>query len=155
MPSTYDPALMLPITPTDLTCARSWVRHLMRDTPDSEGNYPPTSLTDEELNAALVGDAVPVIQAGATVSSDVWAASIWGPLQPPGGPYYRPHVTAVRLLQGNPNRFKTLTTDATSRATRDTWEICRGIMDGGRQWDATIPAKFLPPSAWGALAPVF
>ena len=53
MSRTYDPSLLLPINPSDLACARTWVRLWLRNSPDAQGKYPEHDLQDSEYEAAL------------------------------------------------------------------------------------------------------
>ena len=57
MSRTYDPSLLLPINPSDLACARTWVRLWLRNNPDAQGKYPEHDLQDSEYEAARIPGA--------------------------------------------------------------------------------------------------
>jgi hypothetical protein len=139
---TYDQSLLLPLAPTSLAWARTWVRQLMGDKPDIRAGltnvlgqpidtttnlWSQWSKTDVELEASLLLDAVPVVVAGVIV------------------PAYRPHFTAGHIYLGDPDLWRTRSVDGSSETRRDPLEIVRAWLNQGRAFDALIIGVNLPP----------
>ena len=125
MSRTYDPSLLLPINPSDLACARTWVRLWLRNNPDAQGKYPEHDLQDSEYEAALTLDAV--------TDGVVW--------------YYRPALTAARLYEGDPLLLKSEGAEGWSNSRRDTAEIVAAWLGQGAAFDRLIPVGLLPATA--------
>lgn len=124
MPTTYVENLLLPISPLNIACARTWMRLFLKDKPDEQGNWPDRSMSDEELEAYLVSTSL------GTVAND--------------GPYYRPHLAAANVLVGDPERIRELRYDDFFKTLRRPEEIVKAWYEAGRAFDALIPAHILP-----------
>lgn len=129
MPPTYsyDESKLAPLDPTDKDWARTWVRLFLRDKPDGEDNYPEGGLSDGEIDATMLASSV---TDGTLI-------------------YYRPHIAAARLLEGDPQRFKQFALEGFSKTLRDVDEVVAGWLAQGSAFDALIPADLLPSTPGG------
>lgn len=141
----YDEALLDVVAPQSREFARTYARMLLRDRPEidrggvplgpgqptrpREPTWPEFSRTDQELNVALLLDALVLEREGEVLL------------------YYRPHFTAARLYLGDPSLWRTRAVDGSSEARRDSMEIVSAWLAQGRALDAMLPAELhpLPP----------
>lgn len=148
----YDETNLMPLRPTSLEWARTWVRQFLRDYPEARTGglpgigqpvrvaelvWPEFSLSDVAIDAMLTLDAVLITVNSLPVKS------------------YRPHFTAARLYLGDPNLWRTRAVDASSETRRDPNEIILAWLNQGRAFDALINAVLPPfetvtPSGTGA-----
>lgn len=122
MARTYSTADLALNDPSDADFALAYVRFALRDKPNDASTYPAASLDDEEINAALeAGKITDAIADGGDGTS-----------------YYRPHLTAAELLQGNPEFVERFSAGGYSEQARSAGAIARGIRRQGRWIDASI-----------------
>ena len=112
MASTYTIAnLAYPADPDGPAWALAWVRFLLRDKPNEASAFPPGSLDDDELTANLNADRVQDTTAGG--GDDTY--------------YYRPHVTAARLIVSNPMWLSRWAAAGVSEEYRSAEDVARAI----------------------------
>jgi hypothetical protein len=124
MARTYPSVYMSPAAPTTIRWAVAWVRFFLRDKPNEALAFPPGSLDDAELSANLTADAL--VDAVADGGDD--------------SVYYRPHVTAARLISSNPTWINRWSGGATSEEYRDALEVATSIRKGNSWIDTAINA---------------
>ena len=96
------------------------MRLALRDKPNDADAYPLGSLQDEEISAALAGDAV--VDTGVT----------------PNVTYYPAHRTAAGLLRANPEFVTRWSAAGVSEAYRDPTAVARDIISAGKWIENTI-----------------
>lgn len=111
MASTYTIANLDPADPDGVAWALAWARFLLRDKPNEGSAFPPGSLDDDEITANLNADRV----------QDTTAGGGDGTL------YFRPHVTAARLIVSNPNWLSRWAAAGVSEEYRDAEGVARAI----------------------------
>jgi hypothetical protein len=116
MARTYTQAALAGVTPQTITWARAWVRFWARDKPNEVFAYPPGSLEDEEIDAALNLHAA---LDGST-------------------PYYRPHEVAALIIESDPERLTRFSGSGYSEEYVDVNMAASSIRSQGRRVDATI-----------------
>lgn len=118
MARTYNTAALAGVTPQTIAWARAWVRFWARDKPNEVFAYPPGSLEDEEIDAALNLHAV---MDGST-------------------PYYRPHEVAALIIESDPERLTRFSGSGYSEEYVDVQQAAASIRAQGRRVDAAIEA---------------
>ena len=111
MASTYTIANLLPVDLDGSDWALARVRYFLRDKPNEGTAFPPGSLDDDELLAELDADRVQDTTAG---GGD-------------GTYYFRPHVTAARVIISNPTWLSRWTAGSVSEVYRDAEGVARAI----------------------------
>lgn len=111
MARTYTQGDLDPIDLDGAAWALAWVRFFLRDKPNEATTYPPGSLEDAELEANLNADRLQdTIASG---GDDTY--------------YFRPHITAARLIVINPAWIRRWAAAGVSEEYRDAEELARAI----------------------------
>lgn len=118
MDRTYLKGDLIGTTPAVLKWARAWVRFWARDKPNEVGAYPPGSLEDAEIDAAL---GLHAAMDGTT-------------------PYYRPHEVAALIIESDPERLTRFSGSGYSEEYVDVAQVASSIRSQGRTIDAAIEA---------------
>ena len=119
---TYDTGALLSADPSSKAWAVAYVRHALRDIPNDADTYPEGSLTDVEIEALIEFDT----------STDTVAGGGDGTV------YYRPHITAARILKSDPTRVRYFQAAGTGYGPVDPVHTASRIERAGRVIDLDI-----------------
>jgi len=122
MASTYTIANLDPTDLDGAAWALAWVRFLLRDKPNEGSTFPPGSLDDDELTANLNADRIQDTTAGG--GDDTY--------------YFRPHLTASRLIVSNPTWISRWSSGGVSEEMRDASEVATAIRKANTWIDDAI-----------------